>query len=151
MFSNPKHIAWLIPPAYLLHILDEYFSGIGFSKWYSELFKVDLSVNDFVSINSVGFAITLLIVMLYSFNKANYFIIAALGSLFFVNGIIHPAATILTGTYSPGTITAIVLYLPLGYLLYKNIFPLMPQQQRSLSVVTGIVIQLVVAVIAFNI
>lgn len=148
---KPKQIAWLIPPAYLLHLLDEYFSGAGFSSWYSSVLKVDLSVNDFITINSVGFAITLLIVILYSFNKINIFLIAMLGSLFFINGLVHPFVSIVTATYSPGTLTGVLIYLPLGFLIFKKIFPLLPEQQRSLSVVTGLAIQLVVAIIAFNI
>jgi hypothetical protein len=147
---KPKQIAWLIPAAYFLHLLDEYFSGAGFSSWYSSMFQVDLSVNDFITINSVGFAVTLLIVILYSFNKTNIFLIAMLGFLFFINGLVHPFVSIVTATYSPGTLTGVLIYLPLGFLIFKKIFPLLPEQQRSLSVVTGLAIQLLVALIAFN-
>jgi len=147
---KPKQIAWLIPPAYLLHLIDEYFSGAGFNNWYSSVFQVDFTINDFITINSVGFAVTVLIVILYSFNKTNIFLIAMLGSLFFINGLVHPFVSIVTATYSPGTLTGVLIYLPLGFLIFKNIFPLLPEQQRSLSVVTGFVIQLIVALIAFN-
>lgn len=147
---KPKQIAWLIPPAYLLHLIDEYFSGAGFNNWYSSVFQVDLSVIDFITINSVGFAATLLIIILYSFNKTNVFLIAMLGSLFFINGLVHPIVSIVTATYSPGTLTGVLIYLPLGFLIFKKVFPLLPEKQRSLSIVTGFVIQLVVSFIAFN-
>ena len=68
---KPKQIVWLLPFAYLLHLCDEYFSGEGFAKWFSALFKVSLSVDDFIIINLFGFAATLLIAILYSFEKIN--------------------------------------------------------------------------------
>ena len=144
-----KQIAWIIPAAYLFHLADEYFTG--FPDWFSQLFKVDLSLNNFIFINSIGFTATIIIAILYSFNKIKSFVIAALGMLFFVNGIIHIVATVFTFSYSPGTITGLLFYLLLGYLVYKNIFPLLLEQQRGLSVVAGISVQLIVAMIAFSI
>jgi len=144
-----KQIAWFIPVAYLFHLADEYFTG--FPDWFSRLFKVDLSLNNFIIINSIGFIVTILISLLYSFNKINSFAIAVVGTLFFINGIVHFVATVFTFGYSPGTISGLIFYLPLGYLVYKNIFPLLPEKQRSLSVIVGILVQIIVAMVAFSI
>jgi hypothetical protein len=149
MIITPKQIAWFIPAAYLFHLADEYFTG--FHQWFSGIFDVNLSLNDFIIINSIGFAATVTAATLYSLNKLNHFVIAVLGILFFVNGIVHIAVSIFTASYSPGTISACLFYLPLGLLVYKKIFPLMPEQQRSISIAAGIIIQIVVAVIALNI
>jgi hypothetical protein len=148
---KPKHIAWLIPLAYLFHLLDEYFMGEGFPNWFSDVFRVDLSDINFTIINSVGLIASIVIVILYTIDKVNNFVIAALGTLFFVNGIIHFLASLFTLSYSPGTISGILLYLPLGYLIFKRIFPLIPQEQRALSFAAGIIIQVVVALVAMNI
>jgi hypothetical protein len=148
---KPKHIAWLLPFAYLVHLSDEYFSGAGFHIWFSEIFDVNLSLNDFILINLAGFAGTIIIVILYSFDKVNSFVIAALGSLFFLNGLIHLAASLLTSAYSPGTISGLIIYLPLGFLIFKSIFPLLPEKQRVPAVTAGIMIQVVIALIALSI
>ena len=148
---TPKHIAWFLPIAYMIHLFDEYFSGEGFPNWFSGLFKANLSSNDFIIINSVGFAATLIIVILYSFNKVNIFFIATLGTLFFINGLIHLLASAILMKYSPGTISGLFIYLPLGYLIFKKIFPLISEQQRVLSVWVGIILQVMVAIIALNI
>ena len=148
---TPKHIAWFLPIAYMIHLFDEYFSGEGFPNWFSGLFKANLSSNDFIIINSVGFAATLIIVILYSFNKVNIFFIATLGTLFFINGLIHLLASAILMKYSPGTISGLFIYLPLGYLIFKKIFPLISEQQRVLSVWVGIILQVIVAIIALNI
>ncbi|MBK9096593.1 MAG: HXXEE domain-containing protein [bacterium] len=147
--KEQKYIAWFIPAAYLFHLADEYFAG--FYRWFSVIFNVNLSLNDFIIINSIGFTAAVAVATLYSLNKLNHFVIAVLSILFFVNGVVHIAASIFTASYSPGTISACLFYLPLGYLVYKKIFPLMPYQQRSISIAVGIIIQIVVAIIALNI
>lgn len=148
---KPKQIAWFLPAAYLLHLLDEYFSGGGFHIWFSGIFDVSLSLNDFILINSIGFGAAVATAVLYNFDKVNNFIIAAFGSLFFINGIVHIVASAVTLTYSPGTISGLLIYLPLGWLIFKNIFPLIPEQQLVLSVAAGIIIQVAVALIALSI
>ncbi len=148
---KPKQIASLLPIAYLLHLSEEYFFGKGFPTWFSGVFKVHLSNVDFIIINSVGFTATISLVILYNLNKINNFVIAAFGTLFFVNGLIHFLASLFTTSYSPGTITGVLLYLPLGHLIFKKIFPLVPEGQRALSVASGITIQVVVAFVAMNI
>lgn len=146
-----KHIAWFLPAAYLLHLFDEYFIGAGFAGWFSMLFKASLSESNFIVINAVGFTIILIIAILYTFGKANNFVLAVVGSLFFINGIIHPLVSILTATFSPGTITGVIIYLPLGILVFKKIFPLLQEQQRMFSVVLAIAFHLLVSAVALNI
>ncbi len=147
--TEVKHITWFIPTAYLFHLADEYLTG--FPNWFSGIFKVDLSLSDSIIINSIGFAAVVVAATLYTLNKLNHFVIAVIGSLFFVNGVVHITATIFTASYSPGTLSAVLFYLPLGYLVYKKIFPVLSEQQRSLSITAGIIIQIFVAIIALNI
>lgn len=146
---TPKHIAWFIPVAYLFHLADEYFAG--FPNWFSGIFKVNLSLDDFIFINSIGFTTTIMIAFLYTFDKVNSFIVVSLGTLFFINGVIHIVSSLFTLSYSPGTISGILIYLPLGYLIFKKFFSLLPEQQRGLSIMGGILVQIVVSLIALNI
>ena len=145
------HIAWFLPAAYLLHLLDEYFIGAGFAGWFSMLFKASLSESNFIVINVVGFTIVLFIAILYTIGKANNFVLVTVGTLFFINGIIHPFVSFLTGTFSPGTITGVIIYLPFGLIVFIKIFPLLQEQQRLLSVILAIALQILVSVVALNI
>jgi hypothetical protein len=112
---------------------------------------VSLSIGDFLIINSFGFIIILIIVLLYNSGKVPHLIIASLGTLFFINGIVHICASIATARLSPGTISGLLIYLPLGYLVFKNILPLIPESQRYWPVIAGIFLQIAVAFIALNI
>ena len=119
--------------------------------WFSNLLNTNLSPADFILINVFGFGVTLIIAILYNLNKANVFMIAVVGTLFFTNGIVHLLATLFTATYSPGTVTGVIIYIPLGILIFKKIFPMIKEEQRMLSFVVAIVIQIIVALIAYNI
>lgn len=140
-----------MPSAYLIHLLEEYFGGVGFPHWFSNLLNISLTPENFILINAFGFSATLIITILYNLDKANDFIIAVLGTLFFVNGIVHLLATLFSATYSPGTITGVIIYIPLGILIFKMIFPRIKKEQRMLCFVTAIVVQIIVALIAYNI
>ena len=147
---NSKNIIWLISPAYFIHLLDEYFLGVGLPDWLSNVFNANLSRSDFIIINSIGLASTLVIVILNSLGKVKDFFIVVLGSLFFLNGLIHLSASVLTATYSPGTVSGVILYIPLGVLIFKKILPLLPEEQRPMSIVTGIIVHIIISFIAFN-
>lgn len=140
-----------MPSAYLIHLLEEYFGGVGFPYWFSNLLSVSMTPEDFILINAFGFSATLIIAILYNLDKVTDFIIAVLGILFIINGIVHLLATLFSATYSPGTITGVIIYIPLGILIFKMIFPRIKKEQRMLCLVTAIVVQIIVALIAYNI
>lgn len=149
--TEAKHLAWFLPIAYLIHLVDEYFFGEGFSSWFSEVFGAGLSVSDFIIINTIGLAAMILIVILYNKNLVSNFFIAAPGTTLFINGLVHIAASIITASYSPGTISAVIVYLPLGLVIFKKIYPMINPEQRMISIAAGIILQIIVAITAMNI
>lgn len=151
VITEPKHIAWLLPSAYIIHIVDEYFFGVGFSNWFSEMFGAELSVSDFIIINSIGLVVMISIAIFYSKKIVGNFFLAVPGTVLFINGLIHIIASIITWGYSPGTISAIVIYMPLGFLIFIKVYPLIETVQRVMSITAGIILQLVVSIIALNI
>jgi hypothetical protein len=58
----------------------------------------------------------------YIIDKNNT-ILVALGTLVFVNGMVHLVLSIFTFSYSPGTISSVVLFIPLGIIIFKRILP----------------------------
>jgi len=144
----PNHIAWLLPVSIFLHQLEEYFGE--FPLWYSNLLNAQLSDKDFVVINGVGLFIFTVWSLSYYFNK-NKVILAALGTLVFVNGWTHLLLSIFTFAYSPGTITGVVLFIPLGFIIFRKIFPLLRRGEKVTAVTLGVLILFVVSMIAMNI
>ncbi|MGD8305342.1 MAG: HXXEE domain-containing protein [Ignavibacteria bacterium] len=146
---KPQFIVWLFPFAYLIHLLDEFYLGGGFAKWYSSLLNANLSEYDFLVINSIAIVLVITVAILYSLGKINNFIPAVLGILFFMNGFVHLMLSVVTWIYSPGTISGIIIYIPLGVIVYKNIFPLLTQDQRTSSIIAAIALHILISVIAF--
>jgi len=147
----PHYFIWILPLAYSMHIIEEYFAGKGFPKWFSDVFNATISNGDFIIINAIAFSIVIIFSVTYQFYRQNNVFFLALVTLFFVNGIIHILSSIFSMTYSPGTITGLIIYIPMGIILFKRILPLLSYNQKVTGISAGIFIHIIVAVIAFNI
>jgi hypothetical protein len=132
--------------AFAIHQLEEYFGG--FLEWYPMIMNAKLSSEDFILINTIALLITVFFAMMYSLGIRNNFIFVVIGSLFFVNGIVHLMATIFSWSYSPGVISGLVIFLPLGRLIYHRIYPQLPENQRIPSILIGILLLFTVSMIA---
>lgn len=143
-----NQIAVLIPLTIFLHQLEEYFGQ--FPNWFSNLMNAQLSNQDFIVINSVGLFVFTLFSLSYFFNKKNT-ILVSLGTLVFVNGVTHITLSVFTYSYSPGVITSIILFLPLGILIFKRILPKLNPLEKIISIGIGIIILIIVSMIAINI
>ncbi len=145
---SPNQLAWAIPITILIHQLEEYFGQ--FPLWYSNLLDAQLSNQDFIVINAVGLLIFLTFALSYIINENNL-ILVALGTFVFVNGMIHLLLSFFTLSYSPGTISGVVLFIPLGIIIYKNIMPHLSKSERILAIALGIFALFTVSIIARNI
>jgi len=148
---QPRYVIWLLPVTYSLHIVEEYFADGGFPRWFSNIFNASISNNDFIVINATALLLVIIFSSFYQFYKQNNVIFLALVTLFFANGIIHLLSSIFSMTYSPGTVTGVVMYIPMGFFFFKRIIPLLSYSQKVTGITLGILTHLVVALIAFNI
>ena len=137
--------------AYSFHLLEEYFGGTGFSKWFSDFFQASLSNQDFLIINGIFWGVILFIAVAIQLGANAHLAILSLGVLFFGNACAHLLVTIYTMNYSPGVISGIVLYFPLGMYIFRNIYPKMTSSNQLLGILLGIGIQILVNAIAQNI
>ena len=145
------HAVWLIPLCYLLHLAEEYYFGGGFPNWFSGLFNVNLSYTDFIWINSIAFTVVLIFAISSTVGNVKTTVMLALGTLFFINGLVHILSSLISWTYSPGTLTGLLLYVPLGLVIFKNVIPFLSQSRTILGLVIGVLIQIIVAGIAMTI
>jgi hypothetical protein len=107
---------WLLPPAFSVHVLEE---SAGFTAWVQRHGRRDYTRADFVRINASGLAVTLLstaAVTRWPGRRrfaAYYALIATQQALF--NPVFHVGSGAASGEWSPGTVTAVVLFLPLWW------------------------------------
>ena len=112
-YDDPP-LVWLFVAAYAVHLLEEFFGG--FPGWLALVAGRPLPVRDFLIINAIGFGAMSAAARLSTTRESLGWLAIAIATVAAVNGLLHLFGSLLTGTYSPGLITGVVLYLPLGQL-----------------------------------
>jgi hypothetical protein len=107
-------LVWLIVGAYAAHIVEEWFGG--FPEWFGQLTGRPLPHDTFLIINAVGLAVMAAAALAATRRESLGWLAIGIATIALVNGAAHLLGSIVTGTYSPGLLTGIVLYLPLGQL-----------------------------------
>jgi hypothetical protein len=139
----------LLPLVYCAHLSEEWWGGPGFSAWAHAVFGAEVSPFRFILINAVAFVFfTVGTVYAIRSSRCGWFA-AALSALLFLNGVLHLIATVGFATYSPGTVTGALLYLPLGGLVLWHMSHSLSGPVFARAVVAGIVAHALVAIAAF--
>lgn len=109
------HLAWLLPPAYAAHILEEWFGG--FPAWIGLVVGSPLPRVWFIVINAIAMAMAIAATRASTTREDFGWAGIGVAAVLFVNGFAHALGTVIMRTYSPGLITGVVLYVPLGGLV----------------------------------
>lgn len=108
-------LAWLCMSAYALHVLEEF--QMGWRDWARRVLKLPVEWSDFYVTNAVVIAIGIAQAQLAAVLPVIALVFA---SLMLINAVFfHILPTIRTRIYSPGTVTALVLFLPLGVATFR--------------------------------
>jgi hypothetical protein len=144
-------LAWALPALYLVHLLEEFYAGERFPVWFSRVLGANLSDSDFILINSVGISVFILSAVVYALTKRNGLMVISLATVLFLNGFVHFFSSIFSLSYSPGTISGLLLYLPMGFFLFKKVEPPLRPQERNTGLMIGVLVHIGVALLALNI
>lgn len=140
----------LFPLAYLLHIVEEVLGGVGFVQWTSYHLGGRLTVPLFALINGIAWPAVLVAAIVGSRVANVRWVLVAVASILFVNGFLHVGSSIVTSSYSPGTLTGVLLYLPLTIWALRRLVREVPRNGIWIGVLTGLAIHLLVFVVAFG-
>lgn len=145
---HPDKLAILLPLSIFIHQVEEYLGG--FASWFSRILGVQFSNQDFLLINGIGLILFVLLSLTYFLNK-NKLILIVLGTMVFVNGLIHFFFTVITRIYSPGTISGVFLFIPLGVVIFHQIIPETPKGKNIVAIAIGLSILFIAAIFASSI
>ena len=110
-----ERFLWAMPAAYALHICEEY--GTGFPAWMNQHMHASMTNAAFLMNNALFMAILLSLSTWASRStsrlSAFLFLGWASGNLFW-NFIFHLVTTLTADSYSPGLVTASLLYYPIS-------------------------------------
>ena len=111
---------WLFPIAFMVHVLEEL---PRFADWARRHASKRFTLNDYLRVHCAGLIVSPMsagAIWLFpnSWTVLLFFALVFAPAVFF-NSLFHAGATLHSGAYCPGLFTAIVLYLPLFYILCR--------------------------------
>lgn len=108
-------LVWLLPAAYACHLVEEWIGD--FPRWIAVATGSPLPSAAFVAINAVAFALFLAATRAATRHESGGWLAIVMATILFINAFAHIAGTLVFGSYSPGLVTGVVLYLPISQLV----------------------------------
>ena len=139
----------LLPLAYLLHLAEEWWGGPGFAVWTERAVGRAVSTTRFLVLNGVVWPLAAALTLAAIRRPAFGWFIATFATVVVVNAALHLLGTLATASYSPGLVTALLLYLPVGVAALRSARASLPAERFALAVALGFLAHGAVAVIAF--
>jgi hypothetical protein len=124
--ARSQRLLLLAPVLFAAHILEEapgLFSA-GYVQWFNSIVSPGLPEAGFLQANITPFLITALLAALAAWTQRlwlMYILLAWLSYFMFANALFHILATLALRRYSPGTVTAAVLYLPFFFWFVRDL------------------------------
>lgn len=110
------------PFIFILHFWEE---APGFVAWFNAHVARGINIDTFWLVNFFGLAITIIVVGAYWLARTGAalgFAVAWFSFLMFANALLHLGGYLLDGSYVPGLLTALLLYLPYYFFVLLKIF-----------------------------
>jgi hypothetical protein len=139
--------AWLIA-AYLIHLAEEWFGG--FPEWSRVIRGAGVSSQEFIVINAIALALFVALSAITRRRPGMAWFPSILAAIFVINGILHALATWRYGVYSPGTVSGLLIYLPLGVLVLREMREYLSSNALIACLGLGAVAHVFITYVAFR-
>jgi hypothetical protein len=141
--------AWLFPTTYLVHIMEEYWGN--FPAWIARFWGVESSLTNFLSWNGGALVMMTVGIILVLKTKSYRWLLVSFGTVILINGVVHAIASLLTLSYSPGLVSGLLLYVPLGVMTLTHARRA-SVNRRTLraGVIVGVLMHAIVVLLAFG-
>jgi hypothetical protein len=146
-------LLWLYPAAYSVHVVEELAAGEGFRTWIGRVGVGDVSLAGFLLVNAIGltvFVAGVAGVAGVARRQAGGAVAIGLATVVLVNAGLHLLGTLVTGVYSPGLVSGIVLYVPLGTLTLLRAAGQASGATRAWGVLVGLAAHALVSGLALS-
>lgn len=136
----------LLPLSFLLHIGEEWWGG--FAVWTERALGMGVSTDRFIVLNGIGWPLFAVLTVVAVRQPSWWWFVTTFATLVVVNAVLHALASLATWTYSPGLITALCLYLPVGGFALLDGSRRRPRATFGWAVLLGVAIHAAVTAIA---
>ena len=140
---------WLFPATSLFHFADELFVAGGFYTWVTRLGGARVSTARFASATLLAWlSIT---VASWVVRKGRYdWLLFTLAAIILTNALTHAVGSLATHSYSPGTASGLILWIPLGAMILFHGSAPKPRPSWYLGLFLGTVINFGVLLLTMN-
>ena len=139
---------WLFPVTYLVHIAEEYWGGEGFPAWLSRMTNIRLGPAEFLLMNGLAWLLMIVGILLVLQSRAMHWLLASFGTVVLLNGVLHLIGSLITNSYSPGLVSGIALWVPLGLFTLFRLRRRLTNRSFRAGVLVGVAMHGVVSVLA---
>jgi hypothetical protein len=142
---------WLLalPASYLAHLVEEWWGGEGFASWTQRVVGAPVSETRFIIVNSIAAPLFVLGTVFAIIHSAWGWFAVTFGTIVLINGTLHVLGSVGTASYSPGVITGLALYVPLGLIVLRRGRTQLSAVAFRVAVLLGVAIHGLVAIVAF--
>jgi hypothetical protein len=116
----------------------------------SRLSGVEFTPERFLQINGFGWGLMFVGVILALSFKPLEWLLTSFGTAVLINGLAHLLGSIVTRSYSPGLISGLLLWLPLGAFTLRRAWRLTSRRAFWAGALVGFVLHAIVTTLAFN-
>jgi hypothetical protein len=138
----------LLPLGFLLHIGEEWFGD--FAVWTEDALRMPVSTTRFIVLNSIVWPSFAVLTVVAIRRPSWWWFVTAFATVVVINAVFHVLGSLATGTYSPGLISALCLYLPVGGYALLDGSRRLPSAVFGRAAALGVAIHAAVAVIALG-
>ncbi len=132
---------WLFPPAYLLHIIEEY-RGVG------ALHGINLSSTQFLVLSAAAWLLMIIGIVLSRKYRFSHLVGVCLGTVFLLNAFSHIINSLVITGYDAGVISGTVIFIPLGIATLISLRNKMSRLRYGAGIALGLVIQGIATIVA---
>lgn len=136
---------WLLPISYAIHVAEEYWGG--FVDWSARTLGTGLSVEVFAATTFAGAIVCAAGISLSGRNNRHAWIPITIASFFALNGLVHLVWSHTTQSHSPGLVSGLLLWVPLGIAVLKRSCRIVSRALFLKSVAGGILFQAAVSLV----
>jgi len=140
---------WLFPVTSVFHFADELFAAGGFYTWVARIGGTRISMIRFASASLL--ALMSITVASWALRKGRYdWLLFTLAATILTNAVTHVVGSLATHSYSPGTISGLILWLPLGAIILFHGSAQKPRAVWYLGLFLGTLVNFGVLLLTLN-
>jgi len=128
---------WLFPASYAIHIAEEGLAGERFYRWIGRVTGREISPGVFAGVNLAYEAAMVAAVGGALAREDAAWVVPALGTITAMNGIGHLAGSAATRSYSPGVVSGVGVWAPLGLFAVIRSRQLLPRPVWRRGITAG--------------